>query len=154
MALNSLNQLRRLREVLISARRRWLRARLGVDLDRSASISLSARLRPGRRGSITVGAETLIAFKTLIYSRDFLSGEDRPVKIGRRCFIGGGSVILPGVVIGDESIVGAGSVVFEDVPPRTIVGGNPARVLRRDIEVGPMGRLKGADENSRRLWRT
>ena len=153
MALKSLNQLRHLREVLISARRRWMRARLGVHLDNSVSISLSAKLRPAHCGSITVGPETLIAFKTLIYSRDFLSGEDRPVVIGRRCFIGGGSVILPGVTIGDESIVGGGSVVFDNVPPRTIVGGNPARVLRRDIEVGPMGRLKGADENSRRLWR-
>ena len=91
----------------------------------------------------------MIAFKTLILTRDFITGEDRPVHIGERCFIGGGSVILPGVTVGDESIVGAGSVVFDDVPPRSIVGGNPARVLRRDIDVGRYGRLRSADLTSR-----
>lgn len=153
MALNSLNQLRGLRNILINIRRRILAATLGVDIPSTTSVSLSAKLRPAKRGSIAIGDETLIAFKTLIYTRDFLTGADRPIRIGRRCFIGGGSTILPGVTIGDECIVGAGAVVFEDVPPRTIVGGNPARILRQDIEVGPMGRLRGADEASRRLWR-
>jgi maltose O-acetyltransferase len=115
-------------------------------------LSFSSRIRPGRRGSIVIGADTLIAFKTLIYTRDRLTGQDRPVTIGRRCFIGGGSTILPGVTIGDECIVGAGAVVFESVPPRSIVGGNPGRILRRDIQVGRWGRLEGADDASRRLW--
>lgn len=44
--------------------------------------------------------------------------------------IGAGAVILPGVTIGEGSIVGAGSVVTKDVPPKTIVVGNPARILR------------------------
>jgi carbonic anhydrase/acetyltransferase-like protein (isoleucine patch superfamily) len=57
--------------------------------------------------------------------------------------------VLPGVTIGDGSIVGAGSVVFDDVPPRSIVGGNPARVLRQNIEVVRHGRLKEADLTSR-----
>ncbi len=100
-----------------------------------------------------MGAESLIAFKTLLYTLDDSTGEHRPIVIGKRCFIGGSAMILPGVVIGDESIVGAGAVVMEDVPPRTIVGGNPARVLRSDIVVGKFGRLAGADDNSRRLWR-
>ena len=73
--------------------------------------------------------------------------------IGRDCFIGGGSLIAPGVRIGDGVIVGAGSVVLEDVPDHTIVGGNPARVLRADVEVGPFGRLKSADESVRAMWR-
>lgn len=153
MALKSLNQLRDFRNWLISLRKRWLRFRSGVNLPESVSISLSARLAPASRGSIVVGEETLIAFKTFIYTRDDLTGQDMPIRIGRRCFIGGGSTIMPGVTIGDECIVGGGSVVFEDVPHRSIVGGNPARILRRDIEVGPMGRLKGADDNTRRLWR-
>jgi maltose O-acetyltransferase len=62
-------------------------------------------------------------------------------------------MILPGVTIGDGAIVGGGAVVFEDVPPRSIVGGNPARVLKTDIDAGPYGRLEGADENTRRLWK-
>lgn len=55
------------------------------------------------------------------------------IHVGRRCFIGG-STLMPGVTIGDESIVAAGAVVMSDVPPRCIVGSNPARIIRCDIE--------------------
>ena len=51
--------------------------------------------------------------------------------VGRRASVGTGSVILGGVRIGEGAIVGAGSVVTKDVPPATIVAGNPARILRR-----------------------
>jgi serine acetyltransferase len=153
MPVKSLNQFRNLRAFLTSTRRHWLRLVVGAELDPSISISLSSRLIPGKRGSIVVGRDTLIAFKTLIFTRDPNTREDRPVRIGERCFIGGGSMILPGVTIGDECIVGGGSVVFDDVPARSIVGGNPARVLRSNIRVGRFGRLEGADENSRKMWR-
>jgi maltose O-acetyltransferase len=52
------------------------------------------------------------------------------ITIGNTVFIGQRATILPGVTIGDESIVGAGAVVTTDVPPRTIVAGNPARVVK------------------------
>jgi len=54
----------------------------------------------------------------------------QPVRIGRHVWIGGGAIILPGVTIGDESIIGAGSVVTRDVSPNTTVVGNPARIVR------------------------
>jgi maltose O-acetyltransferase len=54
-----------------------------------------------------------------------------PVCIGRNVWIGGGAIVLPGVTIGDDAIVGAGSVVTRDVPPGTTVVGNPARVSSR-----------------------
>lgn len=152
MALKSLNQLRRFRNLLIGARNAWLQRVHGVVLGRNDSISLSSRFRCARPGAITVGDDTLVAFKTLFLTRDTRTGEIRPIRIGARCFIGGGSMILPGVTVGDECIVGGGAVVFEDVPPRSIVVGNPARVLRSDIEVGVHGRLKGADENTRRMY--
>jgi maltose O-acetyltransferase len=53
-----------------------------------------------------------------------------PIRIGRDVWIGGGAVVLPGVTIGDRSVVGAGSVVASDVPPGTVVVGNPARIVR------------------------
>jgi maltose O-acetyltransferase len=52
----------------------------------------------------------------------------RPIRIGRNVWIGGGALILPGVTIGDDALVGAGSVVTRDVPPGATVVGNPARV--------------------------
>ena len=55
----------------------------------------------------------------------------RPVIIGRNVWIGGGALVLPGVTIGDDAIVGAGSVVARDVPPAATVIGNPARALSR-----------------------
>jgi acetyltransferase-like isoleucine patch superfamily enzyme len=55
----------------------------------------------------------------------------RQIRIGRNVWIGFDCVVMPGVTIGDGSIVGARSVVTEDVPPFTIVAGNPARVIRQ-----------------------
>jgi maltose O-acetyltransferase len=52
----------------------------------------------------------------------------RPVRIGRNVWIGGGAIILPGVTIGDDAVIGAGSVVTRDVPAGTAAFGNPARV--------------------------
>lgn len=52
----------------------------------------------------------------------------KPVKIGRNVWIGGGAIILPGVTVGDDAIIGAGSVVTRDVPAGATVMGNPARV--------------------------
>lgn len=54
-----------------------------------------------------------------------------PTLIKRRASIGSNATILCGVTVGEEAIVGAGSVVTKDVPPRTIVAGNPARVIRK-----------------------
>ncbi len=53
-----------------------------------------------------------------------------PINIGNNVWVGGNSVILPGVSIGDNSVIGAGSVVTRDVPPNVVAAGNPCRVLR------------------------
>ena len=58
-----------------------------------------------------------------------------PVRIGRNCWIGAGAIILPGVTIGDDTVVGAGSVVTRDLPEGVVAVGNPCRVLR------PVGEL-------------
>jgi len=54
-----------------------------------------------------------------------------PIRVKRGASIGSGATILANVTIGEEAIVGAGAVVTKDVPPRTIVAGNPARILRQ-----------------------
>lgn len=54
----------------------------------------------------------------------------RPVRIGDDVWLAQGAVVLPGVEIGDGAVVGAYAVVTKDVPPRAVVGGNPARLIR------------------------
>lgn len=56
--------------------------------------------------------------------------------IRRGASIGGGAVILPGITVGERAMVGAGAVVTKDVPPGTIVAGNPARIIGRVSEQG------------------
>jgi acetyltransferase-like isoleucine patch superfamily enzyme len=63
----------------------------------------------------------------------------RPVDIGRNVWIGFESIILPGVTVGDGSIIGARSVVTSDVPPMSIAAGNPARIIRTIEEEAPHG---------------
>jgi maltose O-acetyltransferase len=55
-----------------------------------------------------------------------------PVKIGDRCWIGANVIILPGVTIGDNVVVGSGSIVTKDIPSNSIAVGNPARIIRKN----------------------
>lgn len=60
----------------------------------------------------------------------FWKSQTAPVIIGRNVWIGGGSIILPGVTIGDGTTIGAGSVVTKSIPSRCVAVGNPCRVIR------------------------
>ena len=60
-----------------------------------------------------------------------ISVDGKPVKIGNDCWIGGNAIILPGIKIGDGSIIGAGSVVTRDIPEHVMAAGNPAKVLKK-----------------------
>ena len=55
----------------------------------------------------------------------------KPVLLKRNCWIGAGATILPGVTVGENAVIGAGAVVTKDVEANTVVGGNPARVIKR-----------------------
>lgn len=55
----------------------------------------------------------------------------KPITIGDDVWVGGAAVICPGVTIGNNAVVGAGSVVTKDVEPYTVVAGNPAKLIRR-----------------------
>lgn len=57
-----------------------------------------------------------------------------PVTIGSNVWIGAGTSILPGISVGDDTVVGAGSVVNRDLPPGVVAAGNPCRVIRKITE--------------------
>ncbi|MQX98753.1 sugar O-acetyltransferase [Sinorhizobium medicae] len=86
---------------------------------------------------VTIGDGTAIGPAVQIYTADHPDDPEqrqaglqlgRPVRIGRHVWIGGGAIILPGVTVGDQAVVGAGSVVTRDVPAGAKVMGSPARV--------------------------
>ena len=86
-------------------------------------------------GGITIEDEALIAANVQLISNNHdLQNRNiltcKPVRICRRAWIGAGSTILPGVTVGENAVVGAGSVVTHDVAPNTIVAGNPAKFIR------------------------
>lgn len=57
-----------------------------------------------------------------------------PVHIGKNCWLGAGVIVLPGVTIGDNTVIGAGSVVTKDIPANVVAVGNPCKVLREISE--------------------
>jgi acetyltransferase-like isoleucine patch superfamily enzyme len=122
-----------------------------MDIHPTAQISLSAQFDRTFPKGVHVGRNSYVAFQARILTHDMTRGLYLHTRIGENCFIGGRSLILPGVEIGDNSVVGAGSVVTRNVPPRSVVAGNPARILRKDIEVGPYGRFSDADETEHLL---
>jgi|SRR5450432_3779091 len=67
--------------------------------------------------------------KRVCYRRPALTFDRRAPRILRAARIGGSSILCPGITIGENALVGAGSVVTRDVPDRAIVAGNPARVM-------------------------
>ena len=105
-------------------------------------VSATANLTIGAAQRVEIGDDALLASNIFISDNQHghLDTErpfkyqplDKiaPVSIGRGCWIGQNVVVLPGVTVGEMSIVGANSVVAESIPPRSIAVGTPARVVR------------------------
>lgn len=128
----------------------WLPS--SINVGRYTTIKQPSKLSAGRRvgigdfntlscgGGLTIGDDVLFGPYVAVFTDNHnfdrpvpvrLQGVTRrPVVIGAGVWIGAGSMILPGVEIGEMSVVAAGSVVTSSVPPRTLVGGCPARILR------------------------
>lgn len=147
----SLARLRSVRKLFTGMRRWFFVSVMGMDIHPTVEMSLSAKPDTTFPKGVHIGAHTYVAFGARILTHDRTRGLYVHTRVGQNCFIGGESLILPGVEIGDNCVIGAGSVVTRDVPPRSIVAGNPAQVIRSDIEVEAYGRFIDADATERRL---
>lgn len=110
----------------------WLyKACLGMKVGPQTSFALMVMLDIMFPEKIQVGRNTVIGYNTTILAHEYLITEYRlgDVIIGDEVMIGANSTILPGVTIGNEAVVAAGTVVHKDVAPGFFVGGNPMRVI-------------------------
>lgn len=126
----------------------------GYDIHQSTIMERNISLDKIYPAGVHIGRNCLIGADVMILSHDHCrrSGQNidsldvtNPLLldtfIGDRCFIATRSLILPGVRIGNECIVGAGSVVTKNVPSNSIVAGNPAKVIRTGIRMSERATL-------------
>lgn len=123
-----------------SALQTWYYRRVwGMTIGEDCRISRSAKLDRTNPRGIHIGDCTLVSFDAAILTHDFVGNRHLDTFIGSNCFIGARSIILAGIRVGDHSVVGAGSVVIADVPPNSIVAGNPAKIIRSGVTTGRWG---------------
>lgn len=90
--------------------------------------------------AIVIGSQTFLGPSVQLYTathpldaKERVAGLEsaKPIVIGSRVWIGGATVVCPGVTIGDDTTIGAGSVVVRDIPSGVLAAGNPCRVIRK-----------------------
>jgi maltose O-acetyltransferase len=108
-----------------------------IELDEDVFINFGCVLLDP--APIRIGAQTQLGPYVQLYTADHpreaaarVAGPElgKPITIGKRVWIGGGAIVLPGVTIGDDTTIGAGSVVSHDIPSGVVAAGNPCKVIR------------------------
>ena len=120
----------------------WLTSWQWWDSHGSVDIGDYALLTPGVRISssqhVKIGRGTMLASNAYLtdsdwhgtYDRTTEAGKSAPIELGENVWIGDSAIVCKGVTVGENSIIGAGSIVVNDVPSNVIAAGNPARVVR------------------------
>ena len=122
---------------VINVLHRWRGVRMGADcfIDPAAILETAypENITIGNDVRVTAGAIIMTHIKPPHYLRDkcYVPVVLKPVALEDHCFIGVNAVVMPGVTVGRASVVASGAVVTADVPPLTMVAGNPARIIKR-----------------------
>ena len=132
----------------VSSIRPWFyRTIFGMDIGSNVKIATTVRLdKKVNPKGIHIGDNSWLLANVMVLAHDYCRGEEKRSKmfdtfVGKNCVIGVNSLILPGVKIGDHCIIAAGSVVTKDVPQGTMVGGNPAKIIKTGILVSNDGQI-------------
>lgn len=112
---------------------------MGIEFVSKANVFIStSSWLDVRRGRVVIEEGVTITRSVIVLSHDATAIRVEPGSSGeyitvlkKNCFIGMNSIVMPGVMVGENSIVGAGSVVVHNVEPNTMVVGNPAKVIKR-----------------------
>ncbi len=114
----------------------YLRKVYGMNLGKDCVISWKAYLDKSinPRG-VHIGDRTWVLARVTVLAHDNCRSLKADTYIGEDCVIGISSIIMPGVHIGNEVVIGGGSIVTKDIPSNCIAVGNPARVIKENIRV-------------------
>lgn len=103
----------------------------GMDIHPTARIAPTALIdRTWPRG-VHIAEGCVIDEEAVVLTHDMTRGVYMDTRIGARCRLGARAIIMPGVTVGEDSIVAPGAVVIRDIPPGSIAIGNPASVRER-----------------------
>ncbi len=115
----------------------------GMSIDNTCRISLKAKLDKTNPNGVVIKEYSYIAFGAVILAHDFPNNASyKTTIIGKNCFVGCNAIILPGIEIGDQVVIAAGSVVTKNIKSNSLVAGNPAKILK-DIETKKYGQIIG-----------
>lgn len=131
----------RMRDVFLLVRRLYLTKIWKMDIHPFTLVSLKAVLDRTYPQGIHIAEGTAVSFDAVILTHDHIAGKHTHTHIGKYCQVGARSIIMPGLTIGDHSVIAAGAVVTKDVPAQSIVAGNPGRIIRSDIMTTNWGKI-------------
>lgn len=116
---------------------------IGANVKIASTVHLDKKVNPK---GIHIGDNSWVLANVMVLAHDYCRGSNGKGKlfethIGKNCILGVNSIILPGISIGDHCLVAAGSVVTKNVPSGSMVGGNPAKIIKSGIIISDDGQI-------------